>query len=208
MRQVVMGILVATNAVTASAQTCVQPPEREAFNTVALKSALMVGALSCNQQGAYNKFMDRFQPEVLSGQHVMDRYFAHAYGLYSQMQEDSYETTLANSQSEASIDIGANYCADTAQLYSQILALKTPEDLARFIATNPPVQPIALTICTGEPAENTIAAAANARLFANPPPEPAPARHAHAVHVHVVRVGPPPAPEKKPAPVDLASVSI
>jgi len=204
MRQVVMGILVATNAVTASAQTCVQPPERDAFNTVAFKTTLMVGALSCNQQGSYNQFMDRFQPEVLSGQHVMDRYFAHAYGLESQMQEDSYETTLANSQSEASIKIGASYCADTARLYSQILALKTPEDLERFIATNPPVQPIALTICMPGPAENTIAAAANVQLEGSQPPALAPAHHVHHASVRVVRV----APVKKPVPEDLASVSI
>jgi len=203
MRQLVMGFLIATYAASAGAQTCVQPLERTAFDIIALKSTLMVGALSCNQGVSYNKFMTHFQSEILAEQHVMDGYFAHAYGLYSQMQEDSYETSLANSQSEASITIGAAYCGNTARLFTQVLAIKTQNGLETFTSANPPVQPVALTLCApAPPTHTTIAAAANSQLVVNQPPPEKP-----AAHPRIVRATPSPR-EKKPAPVALATLSI
>jgi hypothetical protein len=204
MRQLVMSVLIATYAASAGAQTCVQPLEHTAFDIIALKSTLMVGALSCNQGVSYNNFMTRFQSGILAEQHVMDRYFAHAYGLYSQMQEDSYETSLANSESMAGITIGAAYCGDTTQLFTQVLALKTQNDLEKFVSAKPPVQPVVLTVCAPAtpPANTTIAAAANSQLVVNQPPKEQP-----VVHPRVVRATPPPR-EKKPAPVALATISI
>jgi hypothetical protein len=203
MRHLVMSVLIATYGGVADAQSCVQPPERTAFDIIALKSTLMVAALSCNQQPAYNKFMKRFQPGMLAEQHVMDGYFAHVYGLYSQMQEDSYVTTLANSQSEASISIGTAYCGDSVQLFKQVLALKSQSDLVKFTAANPPVQPVALNLCAPAPAPHTtIAAAANAQLVANQPPKEKPESHPK-----IVRVAPAPS-VKKSAPVALATLSI
>jgi hypothetical protein len=207
MRHFVMGFLIATYAGTAGAQSCVQPAERSAFDFIALKSTLMVAALSCNQQSAYNKFMKRFQPGMLAEQHVMDGYFAHAYGLYSQMQEDSYVTTLANSQSEASISIGAAFCGDSVQLFKQVLALKSQNDLVKFTAANPPVQPVALNLCAPVPVTHTtIAAAASAQPVANQPPPEKPESHPK-----IVRAAPAPRVKKSvpvPVPVVLATVSI
>ena len=75
---------------------------QQAFNVVGLKSALMVAALSCNEQDKYDAFMTSFHPHILAAQHTMDAYFHKASGPYSgQKMEDNFVTLLANNQSDA-----------------------------------------------------------------------------------------------------------
>ena len=71
---------------------------QQAFNIIGLKSALMVAALSCNQQQRYDAFMTQFQPHILTEQHVMDAYFRRM-GRSGQTNEDTFVTLLANDQS-------------------------------------------------------------------------------------------------------------
>lgn len=50
MKRFMMTLLLAVAYVSgAEGQTCMLPADTQAFNIIALKSALMVGALSCNQ---------------------------------------------------------------------------------------------------------------------------------------------------------------
>jgi hypothetical protein len=201
MRRMVQGVLVAfVYGGVASAQGCVQPAEGTAFNVVALKSALMVGALSCNQGEQYDAFMTQFQSYILSEQHVMDRYFNRTSGMYGQTQEDSYVTVLANTQSQTSLSLGSGYCDDNAQVFSDIAALSTPDDLNQYIASHTPTQPATLVPCAvtqaaaSQPDPAQAEAAEKALVQAQPtPPAPAP------VHAAVAKNAKAPAAARKSA---------
>jgi hypothetical protein len=112
---------------------------QQAFNVVGLKSALMVAALSCNQQDKYDAFMTSFQPHILAAQHAMDAYFHKASGPYSgQKMEDNFVTLLANNQSDAGITEGSVFCLNNAAEFDAVLALKTPADLDHFVTDQAP----------------------------------------------------------------------
>jgi hypothetical protein len=137
----------ASLAHAAIAGTCLHPEDSTAFAVVSLKSALMVGALSCGHQEQYDIFMTRFQPYILAEQRLVDHYFGRTGGLYAQIQEDAFVTQLANTQSQQSLDLGANFCADNEQVFTQILALATPDDLKTFVQTYPQPSPEGMVEC-------------------------------------------------------------
>jgi hypothetical protein len=173
-----------------------QPGDTQAFNVLALKSALMVGALSCNQGEQYNRFMANFQSDIVAEQHAMDQYFVRAAGLAAQSQEDAYETALANSQSQMSLALGGGFCHANSTLFNQVLALQTVADLNSFVAADPPAQPIAMTACAPAGAappprrpDETIAAAPAAK-----PTEAEEAAAALTVNEPPVHATPLPAP--------------
>jgi hypothetical protein len=123
---------------------------QQAFNVVGLKSALMVAALSCNQQDKYDTFMTSFQPHILAAQHTMDTYFHKASGPYSgQKMEDNFVTLLANNQSDAGIAEGSTFCLNNAAEFNAVLALKTPADLDNFVTDQAP--PVAATLASTAP---------------------------------------------------------
>jgi hypothetical protein len=195
MRRFFITLLMVTGyAFTALGQNCITSPERQAFNAIALKSYLMVAALSCDADPEYNQFMVVFQPFITSEQHVMDAYFQRADGPAGQAQEDGYVTQLANSQSEASQQEGAQYCGQVANLYGAVLNLNTTSDLTGFLSVNPPPQPIAMNGCMP-----------GAAIVPPPAPAPAPklqtAAEALPKAPRVVNYGPsldPPAPAAVP----------
>jgi hypothetical protein len=94
---------------------------QQAFNVIALKSALMVAALTCNQQDQYDQFMTAFQPHVLAEQHVMDAYFKRSGGYYGQAKEDDFVTLLANNQSVGGISQGGMFCLNNTAEYKAVL---------------------------------------------------------------------------------------
>ncbi len=111
---------------------------QQAFNVIGLKSALMVGALSCNQQSQYDAFMNAFQPHVLAAQHVMDAYFKKIGGHYGQAKEDNFVTLLANNQSVTGIAQGSVFCLNNTAEFQQVMALKSDGDLDHFVTDQPP----------------------------------------------------------------------
>jgi hypothetical protein len=118
-----------------------QQEVQQAFNVIALKSALMVAALTCNQQDQYDQFMTVFQPHVLDEQHVMDRYFRRIGGYYGQAKEDDFVTLLANNQSVGGISQGGMFCLNNIAEYKAVLALRTYGDLDNFVTDLPPDAP-------------------------------------------------------------------
>lgn len=117
---------------------------QQAFNVVALKSALMVAALSCDEQPQYDAFMNSFQPHVLKEQHLMDAYFYKASGPYSgQKMEDTFITLLANNQSVAGIAEGQAFCLNSQAEFNAVLAMKTPQELDSFVTDQAPTAQMA-----------------------------------------------------------------
>jgi hypothetical protein len=111
---------------------------QQAFNVIALKSALMVAALSCDQQDKYDSFMTRFHSHILTEQHVMDSYFRRASGYSGQSREDSFVTLLANNQSVAGIAEGQVFCLNNDAEFNAVLALQTPDALDSFVTAEAP----------------------------------------------------------------------
>jgi hypothetical protein len=111
---------------------------QQSFNIIGLKSALMVAALSCQQQDQYDAFMNNFQPHILAAQHVIDAYFKRIGGHYGQAREDDFVTLLANNQSVSGIGQGAVFCLNNTAEFQEVLALKTPAALDRYVTGQPP----------------------------------------------------------------------
>ncbi len=112
---------------------------QQAFNVIGLKSALMVGALSCDQQDDYDLFMRTYQPHILQEQHIMDSYFHKASGPYSgQKMEDSFVTLLANTQSGVGISQGSIYCLNNRAEFDAVLSLRSSSELDRFVTDRAP----------------------------------------------------------------------
>ncbi len=127
---------------------------QQAFNVIALKSALMVAALSCGEQNRYDAFMTQFQPHILAEQHVMDAYFRRM-GRYGQSQEDAFVTLLANNQSVTGIGQGAIFCLNNTAEFDAVSGLKTPDSLDSFVTDLPPAAaapgPAVAVVTTAKP---------------------------------------------------------
>ncbi|HEY1856784.1 hypothetical protein [Acidocella sp.] len=112
---------------------------QQAFNVIGLKSALMVAALSCDDQTQYDAFMHTFQPDILADQHVMDAYFRKASGPYSgQKMEDNFVTLLANNQSVSGIGQGRPFCLNNQAEFTAVAALRTEVQLNTFVTDRAP----------------------------------------------------------------------
>ncbi len=128
---------------------------QQAFNVIGLKSALMVGALSCNQQDRYDAFMTQFQPHILEDQHVMDAYFRRIGGRYGQTKEDNFVTLLANNQSVGGIGQGKIFCLNNQAEFDHVMTFKTPDELDAFVTANSPV-PVATPVEETKPAHPVV----------------------------------------------------
>ncbi len=115
---------------------------QQAFNIIGLKSALMVGALSCGQQSEYDAFMTEYQPHVLDAQHQLDGYFRRIGGHYGQTKEDAFVTLLANNQTMTGIGQGQVFCLNNDAEFKQVMALKSDDALDSFVTDNTPEGPV------------------------------------------------------------------
>ncbi|MDE8342786.1 MAG: hypothetical protein POG24_03095 [Acidocella sp.] len=125
----------------------IKPDDQEkiqvAFNVIGLKSALMVGALSCGQQNQYDAFMRAFQPHILADQHVMDAYFRRIGG---QTKEDQFVTLLANNQSVGGLDQGKIFCLNNEAEFERVASFKTPDELDSFVTDQSPTPVVAAVV--------------------------------------------------------------
>jgi heme-degrading monooxygenase HmoA len=88
--RLLIGGLAALVAGPAIAQTCLQPAERTAFDVRALQSKLMVAALSCSQDAAYNAFVRKFQGELTGAYRGVQGHFRRTAGGAHQRELDGF----------------------------------------------------------------------------------------------------------------------
>jgi len=118
---------------------------QQAFNVIGLKSALMVGALSCGQQDEYDAFMNQYHPVVLDDQHQVDAYFKRIGGRYAgQTKEDAFVTLLANNQTMGGIGQGQTFCLNNEAEFKTVMALGSPDALNAFVTDNTPEGPVTM----------------------------------------------------------------
>jgi hypothetical protein len=144
-------------APAASAPVCEFPADRTAFDIEGLKSQLMVTALACQQQEKYNAFMARYQPTVAQQEHALNAYFKRAYGRAAQKAYDDYISNLANIQEQDGLKAGTAFCANLANMFSEVMSLHDSSELHDFVNSKTIAQPVTFETCTAAPPPEPVA---------------------------------------------------
>lgn len=137
---------------TQNAPMCAKPQEKAAFDVSALKSNLMVTAVTCKSEERYNAFIQQFQPYLASNDKTLGGYFNRAYGKRGQAQQDDYITSLANAQSQFGVKHGTLFCQQNLGMFDEVMAVKSGADLPTFAAAKPIQQALAVQECPATPA--------------------------------------------------------
>lgn len=156
MRMLISGLVVAglLTSQTAGA-VCVSPVDREALDVAALKTQLMVQTLTCKNDSEYNAFITKFRPELNSDERTTTNYFSRTYGRNGQKRHDEYVTLLANAHADASQKDGSRFCAHNEQVFKEVLALKSGNELGEYAAGRTTGQPVSYQTCEAAPARPT-----------------------------------------------------
>ena len=93
---------------------CTSSEEVSAFHLRHLQSKLMVAALGCNQQAAYNTFVEHFRVPLVSAGGRLTDYFGRNGG---QPALNRHITELANAAGLSRAEDPAGFCAQTWQLF-------------------------------------------------------------------------------------------
>lgn len=125
-----------------SAPWCTMPAETAAFKVAALKSQLMVAAISCNSHDKYNSFISGNRSALLSQEKVVDGYFSRHQKRGWDRARDDYITQLANAQADRAQVLGDQFCARIAPLLDEA---QSPSDLVAFAASKTDTIPNAMT---------------------------------------------------------------
>jgi len=148
-----LAICLATGPALAVPNTCTKDADRAAFDTVALKSELMVTALVCKQQDQYNAFMHTYQPSVAGEEKDLAAYFKRAYGRQYQKAYDDYISNLANAQSDEGLKMGTAFCETYTEMFNEVQSLHSGTELADYAHSKALVQPVSFQTCAEMPAK-------------------------------------------------------
>ncbi len=112
---VVCAALAGPSAAHAAApQQCVSVEEAGAFKMRHLQSRLMVAALGCNQQAAYNTFVEHFRDHLVSAGGHLTNYYKRAGG---QAALNRHITDLANVAGLRRAESPTDYCTHAWNLF-------------------------------------------------------------------------------------------
>jgi len=104
-----------------------------------LQTELMVAALSCRGQlnpeypSYYNKFVQKFAPELARHAKVLKEHFVGIYGSDALAEMDRFVTRIANDASHRSM-AASDFCAASAPLFASTLSAEL-EDLGAVAYT-------------------------------------------------------------------------
>ncbi len=125
---------------------CLQPQERSVVEVAALRSELMVLATGCHQDDRYNAFVRKYQADLMGNEKAVGEVFRRMYGKRAQQEHDRFTTDLANGESSAGTRLGTDFCARNSMLFSEVMALQSPTELAAYAAGKDLV-PTTLDVC-------------------------------------------------------------
>ena len=131
-----------TSQIASAAECAVPSADAGALDVAGLKTELMYIALTCNTRDQYNAFVNKYKTELNSDEKKVDTYFGHLYGRTGTKRHDDFTTNLANSQSQTGMIWGNQYCAHNAQVFEEVMALRSSTELEDFAAgrASPPPQ--------------------------------------------------------------------
>jgi hypothetical protein len=111
---------------------CTSLEEAEAFRLRHLQSRLMVAALGCNQQAAYNTFVEHFKPTLAGAGFKITDYFKRIGG--GQTALNRHITELANAAGLSRAEDPAGFCKQTWELFWSLE--QDPRTLSKIAETN------------------------------------------------------------------------
>ena len=150
MRRSVCGLMMLAVSFSSAANAqsrCSAPADQAIFELQALKSELTVLAIDCKLDERYNDFVRRYLPVLGPNEKDFSGYFRRSFGGRAQPEQDSYITTLANSQSQDAIHQGVDYCPRNEVMFDEVMALRGPSELVEY-AAGKDVVPAAAGACT------------------------------------------------------------
>jgi hypothetical protein len=123
-KTIVAAVAMTTFMAGQASALCVSDNERQAMTMRVLQTELMVAALTCGQQGAYNRFINQFEGELVTRGKTLRSAFQRLYGGKGQSRLDGFVTRLANEASQRSIGDRDGFCPRASALFDVVL--KTP----------------------------------------------------------------------------------
>lgn len=114
---------------------CVPDAAQKAFEVTALKSQLMVAALSCRQDSQYNGFIERNRRHLVTHDQALMAWFRRTYGGQGVRRFDDFITSLANAQSQEGIRQGTSFCGNMAPFFAEVSTVSTPEATIALAST-------------------------------------------------------------------------
>jgi hypothetical protein len=151
----ILAICLAAGPAMAAPNTCAKEEERSALDTIALKSELMVTALTCHMQEKYDAFITHYQPALSATEKDVSNYFKHAFGRRSVKEHDDYISNLANVQSEEGLKMGTAFCETYSAMFDEVESLHSSTELADFANSKALIQPVSFETCPATPAKAT-----------------------------------------------------
>jgi hypothetical protein len=128
---------------------CASLEEAEAFRLRHLQSRLMVAALGCNQQAAYNTFVEHFRPTLAGAGGTITQYFKRIGG--GQPALNRHITELANAAGLSRAENPNGFCKQTWELFWSLE--QDPRTLSKIAETNllttPQPKSCAVTVAAG-----------------------------------------------------------
>jgi hypothetical protein len=132
---------------------CSSLSDQSAFEVQALRSELVVLATGCHDDEKYNAFIRRYQGDLQANERAITAYFQHRYGRAGQTQHDRFVTELANAMSRQGSDLGGDFCSRNGLIFTEVLALESPEQLADFAAGKNLI-PASVDVCVPVPSSS------------------------------------------------------
>lgn len=121
-RAAVIAALCATVSTPVLAAICPAPDEHDSLTVRALQSRLMVAALSCSARDDYNRFVHRYTPHLADHATSMRKWFRKLHGRGHKREVNRFVTRLANDASMLSIRNRPQFCAQSQDALSALLA--------------------------------------------------------------------------------------
>lgn len=145
---VVVGAI-ASNVVASAAEPCMHPSEKVAFDVVGLQNRLMVAALTCEREDAYNEIVPRLRGEFNGARLAVRAFFSRNYVTGGNRRNDDYVTKLSNATSEESTKEGEGYCDGSAHVLDEVKTLRKTSDLRRYASEH--TVPLGFDACAVAP---------------------------------------------------------
>jgi hypothetical protein len=151
--------MLASQQVQADARLqCLTPEERSAVEVAALRSQLMVLATGCHDDDRYNAFIRKYQADLVNNEKAVGDLLKRKYGKRAQQEHDRFTTEMANDESSAGLRLGTDFCPHNGLIFTEVLALNSPSELATYAAGKGLV-PSTLEMCTEVAAAPKVASA-------------------------------------------------
>ena len=130
-----------------AAAQCVRPADHASLDITALKTTLMVTALTCSADERYNAFVRKYQPELAAQDRALNGYFQRVNSRNARKVHDDYVTQLANSRSQDGTRQGSLFCSHSLPVFDEVMALRNGTELADYAAGQSVSQPIPVAAC-------------------------------------------------------------